>query len=306
MTIRHLRIFIEVAESGKMSLAAEKLFISQPTVSQAIKEIEEYYGVLLFERLKKRIYITDAGKKLYLHAKDVVNQFDILEKTMLEIGKNERIKIGATITVAECILSDIINILRKENPKVETYSYMNNTEVIEEKLLNGEIDIGIVEGEIKSKNLISIPEIKDYLVLICNTQHPFLNRDAIKLSELKEQSFAMREKGSGTREQFETYMLKNNISIKTVFEGNSPEAIKKEVIDNNCLAVISIGLVVKEVKDFKLHVIKNSDGDWDRYFKIVYHKDKVLTDGMKKLITVIKNYKYIPTSMKFNSSDLIK
>ena len=83
MTIRHLRIFIEVAECGKMSAAAEKLFISQPTVSQAIKELEEHYGVLLFERLNKRLYITEKGKKLLSYARKVVKQFYDMEEMML-------------------------------------------------------------------------------------------------------------------------------------------------------------------------------------------------------------------------------
>ena len=66
MTIRHLKIFLAVAESGKMSLAAEQLFITQPSVSQAIRELEEHYQTLLFERLSKKLYITEDGKKLYV------------------------------------------------------------------------------------------------------------------------------------------------------------------------------------------------------------------------------------------------
>ncbi len=77
MTIRHLRIFIEVVTSGSMSNAASRLYISQPTVSQAIRELEEHYGVLLFNRLNRRLYITDAGKRLFSYAKDVVKQFDV-------------------------------------------------------------------------------------------------------------------------------------------------------------------------------------------------------------------------------------
>ena len=69
MTIRHLKIFLAVAESGKMSLAAEQLFITQPSVSQAIRELEEHYQTLLFERLSKKLYITEDGKKLYVTAK---------------------------------------------------------------------------------------------------------------------------------------------------------------------------------------------------------------------------------------------
>ncbi len=119
---------------------------------------------------------------------------------MLNINKKEKIRIGSTITVGECILSDIINIFTKKEPNIDVYSYMNNTQIIESKLLNSEIDIGIVEGEIKSPDLVCVPEVKDYLVLICSTNHHFAKRKTIKLKELANESFAMREKGSGTRE----------------------------------------------------------------------------------------------------------
>lgn len=291
MTIRHLRIFIEVVKEGSMRAAAAKLYISQPTVSQAIRELEEHYGVLLFERLKRRLYITDAGKKLFAYAKRVLKEFDELEEKILGLGRREKIRIGSTITVGESILSDLINELTKKEPNIEVYSYMNNTRAIEAKLLNYEIDIGIVEGEIKSPDLICIPEVKDYLVLICSTDHPFAKRKTVKLKELANESFAMREKGSGTRELFERYMIDSGIEIKIAFEGNSPEAIKKEVINNSYLAVLSVLLVETEVKNSQIHVIECADGAWDRYFSIVYHKDKVLTKGMESLIGIIKDYK---------------
>ena len=290
-----------------MSAAASKLFISQPSVSQAIMELEEHYGVLLFNRLNRRLYITDAGKKLFSYAKDLVNQFDELEEKMLNINKKEKIRIGSTITVGECILSDIINMFSKKEPNIEVYSFMNNTQIIESKLLNSEIDIGIVEGEIKSPDLVCIPEVRDYLVLICSTNHPYAKRKTINLKELADETFAMREKGSGTRELFERYMANNGLEIKIAFEGNSPEAIKKEVINNNYLAVISICLVEKEVKNSQIHIIENAEGAWDRYFSIVYHKDKVLTKGMKSLIEVVRNYKNISTCINnHTASRLVK
>ena len=111
-------------------------------------------------------------------------------------------------------------------------------------------------------------------------------------------------KGSGTRELFRKICLKM-IRDKDTFEGNSPEAIKR-VINNNCLAVISICLVETEVKNSQIHIIENAEGDWDRYFSIVYHKDKVLTKGMESLIEVIKNYKYAPILMTTDPSRLVK
>lgn len=306
MTIRHLRIFVEVADCGKMSAAANKLYISQPTVSQAIKELEEHYDMLLFERINKKLYITEKGKKLLFYARNVVKQFDDMEEKMFQANYVEKIRIGATITVGNCIISNVIKSFNEINPQVETYSYVNNTKYIEEKLLKSELDIGIVEGEVKSTDLISIPEVNDCLILACSTKHPFARKKVVKLSDLTTESFAMREQGSGTRELFERYMLENRMPIKIVFEGNSPAAIKKAIIENQCLAVISIRLVEEEIKKGQIHVIQNTDRDWDRYFSVVYHKNKVVTNEMNSLIEVVKNYKHVDILHEINSGKLIK
>ncbi|NLL66525.1 MAG: LysR family transcriptional regulator [Clostridiaceae bacterium] len=306
MTIRHLRIFIEVVDSGKMSTAATRLYISQPTVSQAIRELEQHYGVLLFERLNKKLFITEKGKRLLSYARNVVKQFDDMEEMMLTDNYVEKIRIGATITVGNCILGEVIKNFKETNPHVETYSYVGNTRDIEEKLLISELDIGIVEGKVKSSDLISIPEVDDFLVLVCSTKHPFANKKTIKLKDLESERFAMREQGSGTRELFERYMQEKGIPIKIAFEGNSSASIKKSVIDNQCLAVISIRLVEEEVKSGKIHVIQNKDSDWDRYFNVVYHKNKAVTDEMESLIEVVKNYKHVDILKGINTGKLTK
>jgi len=306
MTIRHLKIFIEVAQCGNMTAAASKLFISQPTASQAIRELEEHYGVLLFERLSKRLYITEAGKKLLFYAKEVVKEFDSLESKMNNLNKKDKIRVGATISVGDCILSDLIHRCIEENPNVEIYSFVGNTETIEEKLLSNELDIAIVEGKVKSQDLIVKPELEDYLVLICSTKHPFAQKKIIKTDELRDENFAMREKGSGTRELFEEYMLNNGMPIKVVFEGNTPQSIKQEVIHNNCLSVISICLVENEIKDSLIHVIENEENTWNRHFSLVYHKDKLLTDAIKSLINIVKDYRYIPSKTIVNPGILRK
>ncbi len=306
MTIRHLRIFIEVVDCGKMSAAADKLFISQPTVSQAIKELEEHYGILLFDRIGKKLHLTEKGKKLLFYARNVVKQFDDMEDKMFQANFVEKIRIGATITVGNCVLSDVINSFSKINPQVEIYSYVNNTKDIEEKLLNSELDIAIVEGKVKKPDLISIPEVNDFLILACSTEHPFAKKKVVNLSELANERFAMREQGSGTRELFERYMWENRISIKIVLEGNNFTSIKKAIIDNQCLAVISIRLVEEEIKRGQIHVIQNSDHGWDRYFSVVYHKNKVVTDEMQSLIDVVKSFKHVDILHGIETGILIK
>lgn len=289
MTIRHLKIFITVAETGKMSAAASKFYISQPAVSQAIKEMENYYGLLLFERVSKKLYITESGKKLLKYAKRVITEFDALEEEMIAEKQIKRIKIGVTITVGTNFISDVIDKLNKYDPEIETVIYMNNTKNIEEMLLSSEIDIAVVEGNIKNKDLIVIPEVDDFLVLACSPSHTFANKDIIKYSELEDAYFVMREKGSGTRELFENFMEKNNLKIKTSWEVNCPSAIKNIILRNNCVAVVSARILEKEIKEGSLYVIKNSSNEWKRDFSVVYHKNKRLNKSAKKLIEIVKS-----------------
>lgn len=290
MTIRHLKIFIAVAETGKMSTAAAKCYISEPTVSQAIRELEDHYGVLLFERISKKLYITEAGKNLLSYARMVVNQFDELEDNMLK-GFSEKLRIGATITVGSCIIPKLIDKYQKVKPEVESYVYVNNTKAIEEKLLKSELDIGIVEGKIKSKDLVVIPVINDYLVIVCNKKHRFYGCKNIYVNDLEKEPFVLREEGSGTRELFENYISKCGIRLNVKWEVSCPDTIKKAVITNNCLTAISARLIEEEAKNGLLYVIKSNGHALDRSFSVVYYKNKFVNDNMKSLMNILGKYK---------------
>ena len=275
-------------------------------MSQAIKDLEEHYGMLLFERLSKKLYITEKGERLLSYARNIVKQFDDMEEKVFESGYVEKLRIGATITVGECLLSQIINSFKNINPQMNTYAYINNTKIIEDMLLKSELDVAIVEGRIKSTYLVSSPVIKDYLVLACSMSHPFAKRETVKLSELEKESFAMREEGSGTRELFERYMTDNGLSIKTTWLANSTKAIKNAVIENQNLAVISIRLLEGEIRDGKIYVIQNTESHWDRYFSIVYHKNKLITPQIKSLVEIVKSYKDTDILREVASGRLIK
>lgn len=289
MTIRHLKIFIAVAETGKMSLAASKLYLSQPTVSQAIHELEEYYGVLLFERLSKRLYITEAGRRLLFAARKTLLSFDELSLQMQNESQGEHLRIGATITIGTCLLPRLLENLERQRPNTDTFSYIGNTETIEKMLLHAELDIGIAEGIVKSPELISIPVLRDYLVLACSAEHPLAQRTSFTSADLMNQDFVMREKGSGTRALFERFLLENNISIHCKIEAPFPEAMKNAILYNHCLAVISVRLIEKEIKEGTIHILHHPTSAWDRTFNLVYHKDKYITESiefLKHLLTL--------------------
>lgn len=293
MTIRHLRIFIEVAKTGNMSLAGENLFISQPTVSQVIRELENHYGAMLFDRLSKKLYITEFGKELLRYAIEVVDQFDNLEKAMNDSSNIENLRIGASVTVGTYILSKVLKEFHKISPNVNTYSYVNNTSTVEKKLLKSELDMAIVEGDIQSPDLITIPVIDDYLVLLCKNNHPILDNKNLQLTDLKNQRFAVRENGSGTKDFLEHLLSKHKISVQIAWEASSTDTIKRAILDDNCLSLLSIHTFEEDILDNKIQIINNINlSPFKRSFKLVYHKDKILSSSMKILEDILKKYKY--------------
>lgn len=292
MTIRHLKIFIAVAETGQMSKAAQRCYLTQPTVSQAIRDLEEHYETLLFERLSRRLHITPSGLKLLSHARKLVEEYNQLEEAMRGESLKKHLRIGATMTVGACLLPELLNSLQQELPRLELYSYIANTSVIERQLLDADLDIGLVEGVVKSPDLISIPVIDDYLVLACSKKHDFASRESISLRELEGYPFVMREQGSGTRSLFEQYASNKQLQLKIACESNSTEAIKNAVMENGYLAVISARLLMKETQAGKIHMYRNRDQLWNRCFYLVYHKDKQFTEEMSAIKYMLEENKY--------------
>lgn len=305
MTIRHLKIFLTVAETGKMSMAAEQLYITQPSVSQAIRELEDHYQVLLFERLSKKLYITEDGKKLYVTAKQLVTQFESLEESMRKENRREKIRIGGTVTLGSGLLSKVVRDLRGERPELDIYSYMNNTQIIEQKLLNMELDVGIVEGRVKSRDLVSIPLIDDMLVLACGQNHLYFGRHTLFINELNGHDFVKREPGSGTRELFENFIVRHGLDIHTVFEESTPDSIKNAIQINNCMAVISIRLLEKEIQNGEIHVFTGPHKEWNRSFSFVYHKDKFLTEPILRLKEIVSSYNDVEEIRKLPGGQLV-
>lgn len=290
MTIRHLRIFVAVAETGQMSRAARLLYLTQPTVSQAIRELEEHYRTLLFERLSKRLYITEEGKRLLALARELLSRFDYLEEQMLKSREREHLRIGMTLTVGSCLVPELLRKLKGRYPKTETYTFVGNTRTIEEKLLLGELGIGIVEGQVESGDLVSIPKMKDVLVLACAADHPMAGKGDMELGELEGQRFVMREKGSGTRALFDAYLEREGLSICNCLETDSVDIIRNAVLHDGCMAVVSERLLRPQIERGELYVFYREDRGWERSFSLVYHKDKYMTPSMQALGELLEQF----------------
>lgn len=293
MTVRHLMIFITVAEQSSMSAAAKSLYLSQPTVSQTIRELEKHYNGLLFERFGKKLYLTERGKLLLPHAKELVQNFQHLDEMMLNQGQAPTLRLGSTITVGTCLTPAFVLDLKKKFTDLNVYSYVSNTRDIEQKLLRSELDAAVVEGEINAPELTVLPIIDDSLVLAVGKNHPFYQANHLSVMDLNDQNYAMREAGSGTRQLFEDFASRYNISYEVTWEANSPRTLLNAVLYDQVLSVMSLRLMEPEIKNRTIHVFFQKRGEWNRKFKLVYHKNKFLTPAIYELEKILHKYKHM-------------
>ncbi len=286
MTLRHLNIFIGVCELLNMTKTAEKLNMTQPAVSQAVAELEDFYSVKLFERLGKKIYLTSDGEKLLNYAIHAVNFSKEMQEKMKEFSSSFSVRIGASITVGSCVLIPLLQELNKRYSDNRVFSMVDNTTKLEKMLLEDKIDIALVEGIVKSEYLTIKEFMEDELVLVVAAQHMFAKLDYVDKEMLAQEKFFLREQGSGTRDLFEKVMAENEASWTLAGEFNNSEAIKQAVYKGLGVTVISRRAVCKELTEGLLKIVDISQFDFKRKFKIVYHKNKFLSEALQEIILI--------------------
>ena len=287
MSIRHLRIFIMVATLKNMSEAAKKLFITQPSISQAIKELEDHYGIKLFERLSKKLYLTESGEALLRYATHVVQSFDEMEMTMSHQAADVRLRIGASITVGSRMLNDILTKLETRDEKISTQVMIRNTRELEAMLLSSKLDVAIVEGMITSKDLIVQSICKDQLVIVVGQTHKFYKQQEISILDLQNEAVISREEGSGSKSIFDSILKQYNVEVNTTWSSTDTGAIKDAVLEGRGLAVLSKLMVEKELKKGTLHQISLIEVSMFRDIFVVYHKQKFMSPSLTTFLNVL-------------------
>lgn len=290
MTIRHLKIFICVADNGGMTSAAEKLYVSQPTVSQAIAELERYYGVRLFERLSQKLYITESGKRLLSYARHIIDSFEDMEKALHHAEENPSINIGCSVSVGTYFLNPLLDIAEEKLKKCQINVTVDNTSSIEKKILTNEIDIGIVEGIVTNSELIISPVCRDQLVLVCGRTHHLSKIENLNLSDLEGENFISREKGSADRNQLECLFEEKKITLNRCWHCTNTEAIKNAVMYGRGLAVLSSRLVEKECKQGDLLKLNVSGLPISRTIHLIYHKNKYISPSIQVILDICSTY----------------
>ena len=284
LTLRHLQIFICVCDALSMTKTAEKLHMTQPSVSQAIHEIEEHYKVRLFERLGRSLFITDAGNNLLTYARHLISLSNEIEAAMQKFGRQYTIRIGASVTIGECILIDLIAKLSVQYPDYQIKSEIHNTMVLEKMLLNDQLDIALVEGKVQSEYLVVKSFMDDELIFIASPQDDVFQKVSLCTTDLREMNFFVREKGSGTRNLFDQVMAAHEVQCNIIGTHNNPDTIKKAVLAQLGVSAISKFAVRHELRRGLIRQFKVEPIQFQRKFHIVYHKNKYLSQGIQNII----------------------
>ena len=286
MNFRKLEIFYETAKNLSMTEAGKKLYISQPSVSQAIKELEEEIGSKLFDRIGKRLYLTHEGEIFLIYIRRILNLYEEGNKILNEISEGDRgkIYIGASSTIGTYILPEIMKSYCNDFKNIDISLNIANTESIENLVLDNKVDFGFIEGQLKSDEIIKTLMWEDEIVFICNKEHEFGNLSFIDASKLKKEKLIVREKGSGARETIDNYLNSNHIRHNIFMELGNSEAIIRTVKNGLGIGCISLKCIENTQFNHEINILRLKDNHIRRKLYLIIHKDKFITKNMKNFI----------------------
>jgi DNA-binding transcriptional LysR family regulator len=278
-TLRQLQVFLAVAHYENVTKAAEHLAMSQSACSGALKDLETQYDVQLFDRVGKRLQTNELGRILRPKAEALIAMAQELEQDLKRHKEVGKIKVGATLTIGNYLAVPLISQFMQSNGAGVSL-VVANTQAIAEKLLNFDIDIGMIEGEYHHPDLDIIPWQEDELVCFCSPRHPLANKKTLTDTDLIEASWILREPGSGTRQAFERAMYGLLPHLNILLELQHTEGIKRAVENDlgiSCLSQISLKDAFQRGSLVPLPVQQR---DFHRMFYAVLHKHKYRSAGL--------------------------
>ena len=256
MTLDQLQIFLAVAQHMHFTRAAEALYITQPSVSAAIQSLEKQYGVKLFDRVGRHIELTQAGRTLQQEAQKVLDQVELTERGLQELNDLHQgeLRLGASQTIGNYWLPYFISQFKRQYPGVRIDCTLGNTQEISAGTVTGLFDLGLVEGEVEASVLASLEQQivgSDRLQIVVGQSHPWFEQAVVPVTELTTTTWVMRERGSGTRQQFEQVLRQWGVEpadLTVMLELKNGEMVKAVVETGVGAAPISNLIVVKELR----------------------------------------------------------
>jgi DNA-binding transcriptional LysR family regulator len=278
VTLRQLKVFEAVARHLSFTRAAEELYLTQPAVSMQVKQMAQSVGLPLFEQIGKKIHLTEAGREIYDCSRAIARQLSEAEQVVQELKGVKRGRLLVTVaSTVNYFASRLLAAFCERHQGVRVSLDVTNRESLLRQLVANETDIVLMGRPPDGLDLVAKTFMDNPLVIIAAPGHRLARKKSIPLASLKNETFLMRERGSGTRTAMERFFAERGMVLSSSVEMNSNEAIKQSVEAGLGLGVVSIHTVELELEAGRLTTLDVQSFPIMRKWYVVHLKDKRLS-----------------------------
>jgi DNA-binding transcriptional LysR family regulator len=295
MDLWQLRIFCNVVELKSFSKAAEKINLSQPTVSSHVKALERHFGCRLVDRCPKEVLATAAGKLLYRYAVRLLKLSQSAETALAEFKGQIKgsLTIGGSTIPGGYLLPGAVGSFLTHYPDVRLTLLVGDTEKIVNQTVSGRVEISLVGARMANREIVQSILTGDEMRLVVPRGHRWFHRRLIKVSELCREPFVAREAGSGTRQSIDQRLQsagKSLASLNVVAEMGSTEAVRQAIKTGVGVSILSTAAVAEELSNDTMAALRVQGLSLKRNFYLTLRKRRSLSPIGRTLIAFLKAY----------------
>ena len=285
MNIRQLNIFINVAKTLNITKTSKELYLAQPSISLAIKELENEYNIKLFKRIKQHLILTEEGKVLLRYAKQIISDINLFNDKANNLAVKPKLNFACSLSVGENYLANLIKNYEGKEDFSFHFNILKSSKIIN-GILNGDYDLGIVESEVNDKTLIKIKLLEDRLKVIANYDFPL---NELEIYDLNNYNLILREELSGTRTYTNKIFDQYNLNVVPYVEASTNESVLDFVKNGLGIGILPSICCNKYILNKSIKEIKLKDINLIRSIYLIYLNNKILSENEIKLLNYFKN-----------------
>lgn len=289
ISLKQLNVFTAIAQEKTMTKAAERLFITKPAVSLSLSELEKNLGYKVFDRVNNRLVLNSEGRQLLPLADELLERANAIEHQFTaESQLTGSLNIGASDTIGNHIAPVLLSQFQQQYPCDIHQLFISNTAQIINRLLEFQLDIGLIEGKAHHPKLHTIEWQKDAMYIVCAPSHPLATKNQVTLQDLELSTWLLREDGSGSREYFLNHIAANLNDWHESLQLHTTEAIINCCSQNMGLACLSQLAAQNAINDGRLIKLPYKK-ELVRQYWLLLHKEKYQTPLLKQFLAYCEN-----------------
>lgn len=287
-SLRQLEVFVAIGRQESVSRAAEALSLSQSATSMALGELEKQFDTRLFDRHGKRLQLNERGRQILPQAMELLDRAAQLESLLAGNAGLGSLRIGATLTIGNYLATLLIGDYMHRYPGSRVQLEVHNTAMVVEQVAHFKLDFGLIEGESQHPDLEITPWIDDELVIFAAPDHPLATREDLRPEDVSGEAWILRERGSGTRQVFDSAFRHALTRLDIRLELEHTEAIKRAVESGMGIGCISRLALKDAFRRGSLVPLEIPGLDLARQFNFVLHRQKFRTAGIEAFLSLCR------------------